>query len=88
LLKLITACHTKLADKLNKTCQSPSDQGIDLLFKNSLADIRTADIELSAKQTGVSIPWSEPAEVSVARGARSSVENSLVNKEQYARPCA
>jgi len=61
----MTACHTKSADKLNKTCQSPSDQGIDLLFKNSLVDICAADIELSAKQTGVLIPWSEPAEVSI-----------------------
>lgn len=36
----MTACHTKSADKLDKTRQSPSDQGIDPLFKNGLADIR------------------------------------------------
>ena len=55
-IKLMTACHTKSANKLDKTCQSPSDQGINPLFKSSLADICAVDVQLSTKQTGVSIP--------------------------------
>ena len=67
LLKLVTACYIKPAGKINKIRESPLDQGIDPLFKSSSADVRAADIELSAKRTGVSIPWSELAEVRILR---------------------
>ena len=62
-LKLVTARYIKPAGKINKICESPSDQGISPMFKKSLADIRAADVQLSAKQTGASIPWSELAVV-------------------------
>jgi len=62
---LVITRHIKPACKINKICKSSSGQGIDPLFKNSLADIRAADVQLSAKQTGVSIPWSKLAEVSM-----------------------
>ena len=47
--------HTKSADKLNKNMPKSSDQEIDPLFKNSLANVQLSENKRGSKLAEVSI---------------------------------